>query len=560
MKSYLYPDPDLNLPQPYFELNSPETRLGRHPDNDISVLVDSISRFHARIYREGGHFFLKDLGSSNGSFLNGQRLVDAVKLADGDTVTLGRVDCIFSLVEPAEWKSGKRSQRGTSTSSVQIVSDDDSANTILSVQKESTPFSTNIAGIENSEALETATHRLMTLYRLNDILRNAADEDEALQILADLVFENLICDRLAILMVSDRESMTLEPRQVRSRGDCTLDNFSLSRTIVEKSMSERIGILSRDTRMDKRFTGSESIMMSDIRSAMCIPLISQQSLLGILFIDSRETVNRFNEDDMTFTSRLAADVAITIDNLVLAQQKLQNERLAAVGQTIAGLAHNIKNILQLARGGMELMDSAVQRDSLEDLQVFWPVVRRGIDRMQSLTQEMLDYSRQTAPRLIYVGINEVIDEMVRSFEKDKLKDGVELSLNLEPELPARKIDPDGLSKALINLVSNALDALDGNSGKIEIVTVSKGSDIIIRVEDDGRGIPRDKRERIFQPFFTTKGSKGTGLGLSMTRKYIEDMQGTIHVDSEEGRGTRFTITLPPLPYQTQRADSETTDG
>ncbi len=172
-------------------------------------------------------------------------------------------------------------------------------------------------------------------------------------------------------------------------------------------------------------------------------------------------------------------------------------------------------------------------------------MRRGIERMQVLTQEMLDYSRQTPPELVEASVNEVIRDTVQAFEKDAVDAGVEIVVNLAPDLPKRKIDPGGLMKSLLNLITNAVDAFEGRGGRIEISTCLKDDAILIVVSDNGKGIPRDKMARIFQPFFTTKGSKGTGLGLSMTKKYIDDMGGHISVQSEEGRGTTFTIVFPP---------------
>ncbi len=230
-----------------------------------------------------------------------------------------------------------------------------------------------------------------------------------------------------------------------------------------------------------------------------------------------------------------------------------------MGQTIAGLAHNIKNILQLAKGGIELMDNAIGRESLEDVTSFWPVVRRGIDRMQSLTTEMLDYSRQTQPELHDANVNEVIDDLVRSFQRDRVDSGVEIDVELSPNIPMRRIDPDGLFKSVMNLLSNSVDAFEGGGGRITISTQFVRDTIYVAVEDNGRGIPKGKLNKIFQPFFTTKGSKGTGLGLSMTKKYIDDMGGSIQVESEEGEGTSFTIALPP-PSRRVEFDVDTDDG
>jgi two-component system, NtrC family, sensor kinase len=566
MSAYLYPNSELGLPEDSYHLTKRVITVGRHPNNDVSILLESVSRFHARLEQRDGGWVLTDLNSSNGTFVNGERLATPRMLASSDLITFGRADFTFSTQDPHARR--KRSQSDSTqptvvaekhTSSVNIVGDDLRPSLILSTQLsiESTPLPGRTIveqGLPDIEGLRKANERLTTLYKLTEVIRTALTSDEVLQNVMRLIFDILPADRGVILMGDGAEGH-LEPRAVKYRDTADSKEVTISRTIISKCRDERVAILSRDAKIDTRFGGSASIIASDIRSAMCVPLISKKKLIGILFLDTRESVRAFNEDDLTFISSLANDVALTLDNLALAEENIKNERLAAVGQTIAGLAHNIKNILQLAKGGMELMDTSISKGRFDDVEAYWPVVRRGIDRMQSLTQEMLAYSRQTRPPLKEVSVNDVIQETVASFEKESMQPGVTLDIELAPDLPVRSIDPDGLMKSLLNLIGNAIDAFEGMGGNIRVATVAENQTILVNVEDNGRGIPRDKMSRIFQPFFTTKGSKGTGLGLSMTRKYIEDMGGSITVDSEEGRGTKFTIALPPL-VQEMRYDLE----
>ena len=556
MLAYLYPSAELGLAVSVFELTRPITTLGRHPNNDISLLLDSVSRFHCNIEQRGNIWLLNDLNSSNGTFLNGERIASPRSLSETDVLTLGRADFTFSLQSPSE-RLGKPPVPGQSrrneiiTSSVNIVEEDESSSVILSTQLnvESTPLpgSGVVALGEDLDIadLVRANERLMTLYKLAEVIRSGATVEEMLDNVMNLVFEMLPADRGAI-MTLDPLDHSLEPRVVRHRRPEKTDEFTISKTIVNKCLTDRIAILSRDAKIDRRFSGSESIVAGDMRSAMCVPLVSKKHMIGILFVDTRESIHAFTEDDLQFLSSIGSDVAFTVENLTLAQENIKNERLAAVGQTIAGLAHNIKNILQLARGGIELMDGAIERKTMDEVAVYWPVVRRGIDRMQSLTQEMLAYSRQTQPDLVEANVNDVITETVETFQQDRVEAGVEITVDLSPDVPPRRIDADGLNKSLMNLVGNAVDAFEGGGGAINISTAHDEGTITIRVKDNGKGIPKEKLAKIFQPFFTTKGSKGTGLGLSMTRKYIEDMGGTLGVESEEGHGTTFLITLPPF--------------
>lgn len=553
--AYLYPTADLGLPVAHYELHQAQTTIGRHPGNDISLLLDSVSRHHARIDHHGGAWTLHDLNSSNGTFLNGERIGSPRSLVEGDVVTFGRADFLFSFYSPTERltrpsvASPPSCNAELSTSSISLMDDALGNSVILSTKlsSEATPLPDSGAYSTGEtvdvEMLRQAHDRLLTLYRLGEMIHEARSTDAMFEGALDLVFENLPVDRGVILEL-DPVDGTLEPRRTKFRDEGESGELSISRTIVQKALDERVAILSRDVRIDSRFSSSESIVAGDIRSAMCVPLVSKKRIMGILFVDTRESVHAFGDDDLAFLSSIANDLAMSLDNQALQQENIHNERLAAIGQTIAGLAHNIKNILQLAKGGIELMDTAMTRKSLDEMEVYWPMVRRGIDRMQALTQEMLAYSRQTQPHLVEAAVNDIIRDTLDSFEKDAVETGVELKLELATDLPLRHIDPDGLQKALLNLLTNAVDAFDKGPGTVVISTSLEGDNVAVRVRDNGKGIPREKQAKIFQPFFTTKGSRGTGLGLSMTRKYIEDMGGSVTVESQEGQGTTFLILLP----------------
>ncbi len=551
MAAYLYPSKELNLGDKPFELQGRVVTIGRHPNNDISLLLESVSRFHAKLELIGTRWVVTDLNSSNGTFVNGERIAAPRPLAEGDVLTLGRADFVFSYLSPEDRE--RQAKEGTtptplSSSGINLLADEDSSSTILSAQLsvEATPLPTHFlpeVGVDLA-ALRRANERLLALYELNEIIRTSTSTLEMLERAMDLIFECLPADRGVILTI-DAPGAPLQPQVVRFRNPSSSSELAISKTIVDKAMREQVAILSRDASIDSRFSGSESIIAHDIRSTMCVPMVSKKNVHGIIFVDSREQVHTFTEDDLAFLASLANDLAISIENANLLQESIKNERLAAVGQTIAGLAHNIKNILQLARGGIELLDLAVSKRSMEDIETFWPIVKRGIERMQQLTQEMLDFSRQTKPELVETSVNEVVLDTVRSFEKDAVESGVEIELQLAKDLPLRRIDPNGLCKSLLNLLTNAVDAFEGTGGKIVISTSCEKDVVYLRVKDNGKGIPPDKLPRIFQPFFTTKGSKGTGLGLAMTKKYIEDMGGTISVESIEGQGTTFTIALPP---------------
>ncbi len=539
--AYLYPDACLGLTPSVFPVEPTGVTVGRHPDNLLPLALDSVSRYHARLTRLDDQWVLTDLHSSNGTFINGNRIDAPQPLHDGDTITFGKANFTFG-VQPADADAGAVSDH---TSGIRLVGDTEDSSVILSTQvSDGTPYKTATVERTTEESLDRLNQRLLALYRLSDILRGATRRETIIPALMELVFENLPADRgVALSIVDGTEELVPELFHFRKRVENR--ELILSKTITHRVLTERVAVLSRDVRLDNRFQSSESIMASDIRSAMCVPLAGKGSLLGLLFLDSREASHAFTEEDLAFVSALATDAAMTLENLSLMEEDIRQERLAAVGQTISGMAHNIKNILQLARGSTELMDLAIEKHNFADIKSLWPITRRSIDRMQVLTQEMLDFSRQSTPKLEEANVNELLCQIAEMIKGDERVTSINVKLQCDDSCGRVPIDSDGLSKSLMNLLSNAFDALESQPGaEVLLATENCKGNVLVRVRDNGPGIPPEIMPSIFQPFFSTKASKGNGLGLSMTRKYLEDMGARLDVKSKAGEGAEFIICLP----------------
>jgi PAS domain S-box-containing protein len=237
----------------------------------------------------------------------------------------------------------------------------------------------------------------------------------------------------------------------------------------------------------------------------------------------------------------------------LEAELLQSERLAAVGQTVAGMAHCIKNILHGLKGGSYMIDVGLARDDREKLQSGWRMVQRNINRTSDLVLDLLSYSKEREPDYAPCDPNEVAREVCDLVRPEADESGVALEVELDKRIGRVAMDSRTVHRCLLNLLSNAVDAcaFDEDINKRHRVavrtTLEPGDRIRFEVTDNGAGMSEEVKQRLFTSFFSTKGSRGTGLGLLVTRKLVEAHQGTIEVDSERGRGTRFTFYLPFLP-------------
>jgi PAS domain S-box-containing protein len=240
----------------------------------------------------------------------------------------------------------------------------------------------------------------------------------------------------------------------------------------------------------------------------------------------------------------------------LERELLGAERLAAVGQTVAGMAHCVKNILHGLKGGSYMVNIGIQKENTEKLRTGWNMVQRNINRTHDLVQDLLSYSKERRPEMAPCRPNQVVEEVVELMQAVAQEHNVALETDLSSQIGEVLLDERSLHRSLLNLVGNAIDACrdDPTLGKTHRVNVTTrleaGRTIRFDVTDNGSGMGEEVKDKLFSSFFSTKGPQGTGLGLLVTSKLIEEHQGTIDVESQLEIGTTFTIRLPksePLP-------------
>lgn len=233
----------------------------------------------------------------------------------------------------------------------------------------------------------------------------------------------------------------------------------------------------------------------------------------------------------------------------------QAEKMATVGALAAGVAHEINNPLAAISGFAEglkrrigKLEGAVEPDMLEDFSEYTQTILNECSRCRDIVQTLLTFSRPVGSSLSPVDINRCVNDTLFVLKHHfKQQSGVTLTLDLADRLPDVMGDESQIKQVIINLVSNAFDA-SGDEGKILISTrVGEKEGVELIVADHGCGIPEENRDKLFEPFFTTKQvGKGVGIGLSTCFSIVTNHQGEIRVESEQERGTTFTVILPGL--------------
>jgi signal transduction histidine kinase len=231
-----------------------------------------------------------------------------------------------------------------------------------------------------------------------------------------------------------------------------------------------------------------------------------------------------------------------------AQKLIEAERMAAVGQTVSELSHAIKSIANGLKGSIFVLGKGIELDNKQYLREGWKMVEGNVEKIKNLSLDLLNYGKYANVVFTEGDANAPVTEVVELLESKATAQGIALNLELSDQLEPVCFDPEGIHRCLLNLVTNAIDACgeDGAPGKSVTVRTHKPEDWAVeyQVIDTGSGMTGDVQDKIFQSFFSTKGTRGTGIGLMMTKRIVDQHQGIIEVTSEKAVGSIIRIKLP----------------
>ncbi|SFM63946.1 sensor histidine kinase [Thermodesulforhabdus norvegica] len=245
--------------------------------------------------------------------------------------------------------------------------------------------------------------------------------------------------------------------------------------------------------------------------------------------------------------------ALKKEKTVVRESLIRSQKLAALGTLASGIAHEVNNPLAVIDQEVQWIEGLISRtpekiadDLLGEIRESLSVIRDHVRRCAEVTRRLLQMARQDRPLLQQIDLNRLVDDVIRTVERVIGNRKILFVRNLDLALPPVKTDPQIVRLILVNLLNNAVHALE-DEGKGEIVISTGRSNhgtVFFSVSDNGPGIPEEIREKIFEPFFTTKDEgTGTGIGLALCQVLADKLGGAIDVDSAPGRGTTFTVWL-----------------
>ncbi|MFP4106857.1 MAG: ATP-binding protein [Phycisphaerae bacterium] len=513
-----------------FELQEGENVVGR-ANCDIKLSDRTVSRNHSRLRSVNNQWILEDMGSANGTFLNGVRIKKPSAVYRGDQIRCGTSLMVFG---------------GDSTSIRSSVDIDEEGNLVDAAIVDTLPSNEDSVIIATPEAGKEAISNLRIVYDLITDISSIFEVDRLLQRVLDKIFDLVEADRGFVLLIPEDGGLELKASRVRE--DSEDEEIPISQTIVNEVISQEVGILSSNAMSDKRFAAGKSVHDFGIRSAICVPIKGRERILGVIHLDTSIGEHTYTREQLRLLTAIGYHLGMAVENVHLYEAAVQSERLAAVGETVAFLSHHIKNILQALSSGIDLVEMGLKAEQLDRAKSAWPIVQRNLGRINDLILNMLAFSKDRQPLLENVNVNSVIEDCLELEQSRADEKGVALLSDLD-DLPAIPLDASGLQQALLNLITNAVDAVEKKTGAVTVSSSydSMNRNVIVKVSDNGSGIPEDKLDSIFTPFFSSKGQKGTGLGLAVAQKVIKEHHGSLDVESTVDEGTTFTMKLPSMP-------------
>jgi signal transduction histidine kinase len=398
----------------------------------------------------------------------------------------------------------------------------------------------------SSLTMRSSLDELVATQRLSNTISTATEPAAILQALVELTRQVIpVLDANIFLFDQASKNRLTELSEAGSPRLPREAETQLEAGIVDWVIEEKKTVIIPD--LETMLSGASG------RNFVIVPLILRSEGVGIYMIHTEKPQQEFSNQDVQLLSVLANQAAVGVENwrthqlLVRVNEELKSSqaqmvqaaKLAAIGELAAGIAHEIKNPLQVLMLHLELVQAGKPLPNWIDM------FSKQVRRLSDITLRLMNFARSASEDVVMepIHVNKALDDIVAMVHHEFSGSGIEFELDYGENLPPATGNANYLQQVFLNLLINARDAMP-RGGRIIVATTLTGFHICIRISDSGQGIPKDIQDKIFKPFFSTKGDKGTGLGLAICSKIIAQHRGDIRLESEVGKGTTFTIYLP----------------
>ena len=367
-----------------FPLPQGEPQLVGRSSEALPLGDPTISRRHAELTPDGSKWYLQDLDSANGTFLNGRLIRERISLRVGDEVGCGAT--LFRLTD----------QSGAShITFAHDTSFDTSAESIV---------------VTSPHSLDAARNHLRMVHRLSAATAGTFDIKAILQHLVAILVDEFKPDRCIGLLFDDENEIGTIIEATST--EITTNVRPFSEAIIVHTCKEQTSLRIPNVLEDVRFLHDEGVVESGVRSVLCAPLIAYGNVLGAILLEITSENRRWSEGEQELLSTACGHGGLALLTAFLAENRMQHERLAAMGETVASISHSVKNMLQGLRSGAGAIDLALKKGNLALAREGWPILARNLNRVYTLTFNMLAWSRSHTIEISLVQLEPIVQDAI----------------------------------------------------------------------------------------------------------------------------------------------------
>jgi len=411
-----------------------------------------------------------------------------------------------------------------------------------------------------NQRLKRRIFDLYTIFELSRNLNSVLDLEILLSTMLPTLMDQLGTRSIAIFLRRDPKRNRLSLLKFRgipakSSGKIHELEIGLNGDLSRLLLSEREPLFLREIQTHLSGDHPETEILRSLDCRLCVPLISREELIGILTLGPKRVDLRFSDSDLEFISLLAGQLTVAVENALLYEnqkrinaelrntqrQLIQSEKLAALGQLSASLAHEINNPLGIIKNYLLILSQNINQEDPNQRNL--RMIKDEVDRIAGIVKSLLDFSRPSKEEMAPVDLSSILKQTILLVNKQFSGRNIKIRTELPQNLPKISGSSDQLKQVFLNLLVNSRDSMP-RGGEIMIRARKGDHTVEIEFTDTGCGISEQNISRIFDPFFTTKEEeKGTGLGLWICYGIMQRHGGTIQAKRRE-KGTSFILTFP----------------
>jgi len=401
---------------------------------------------------------------------------------------------------------------------------------------------------------------LYTIFELSRKLNSVLDLEALLSQMLSTLVDQLGIKNIAIFLRRDPKQdklsfIKLKGIPLKSSAETKHWEISLKGELYRLFLTEKESLFIEEIQAFLRDDNPEMEILKKLDCKLCVPLISRDELVGILSLGSKNKNLRFTDSDLEFIFVLADHLTVAVENAILYEnqkcinaelrktqrQLIQTEKLAALGQLSASLAHEINNPLGIIKNYLLISSESI--DEGDSNRYNLEMIKEEVDRIARIVKSLLDFSRPEKTKMTLLDLSTILKQTISLLEKEFLSRNIKIKKKLPENLFFVMGSEDQLKQVFLNLLVNSRDFMP-QGGEIRLSARNSEMRVEIEFSDTGCGIPEKNLSRIFEPFFTTKQEgRGTGLGLWICYGIMQRHGGTIQAIRQE-KGTSFLLTLP----------------